>query len=757
MSYKWLDTKEVTTSGINGMNKLFFFILLLACSLFSQSSSVLFLHPNGPRYKKVEIGIKSELNNSINMVSLISKNETEIKNAIDNNSPKIAVVSSYDMIKIWKKLQMKYSELNQISSILLESELSENDISGFSNSCIVNNETKLGQYIECVNQLTGKRPQNIGVIYSSKSVKVAQAYQKEAVKLNVNVYDQQVIASDPEASIKSGVKNLTGNFKVEFILILDDPVTINHQNINTTWVALLSGLSIPVAVPADYFYEIEPKIGSLAIQQHFSAIGGVIASVINSAEADNWYIKQKYIYTDKCIFYFRNKDGSISKQNYMQNDIIASYNSKKEVVSVQPDSDVDKQPNANNVVIASEQKTDAIPNDNIVTASEEKTSFDNRKVSFEPETTSQNTILANSSVSSEKNVQNKENKEKPFKANDVNKTAPDEVASKYSDDMSDDVFSPANPIQEPDIENAQSNKSVSDTTQRSSQKQQSNLDQNILLSIMMFVFLIVVAIVVFVVLKKRSDKNKKKCLLITNNRKQINYSGLTNKAISLSNHLKICGFKIIVSKNLDQINDLLLFNLPEVICVDWQLESDIQMQFYKILNQQMLSADFILIFYNVPDTAKTTIGYYEDRTFYLHTEFAISDLNKILSIIRKRSRVSKQTDDKANPQLEGKIVGDSLTEIFQLMDINKKTGCLIVEDDNPVGTIFFEDGFVTYAISNTQVAEQAVFDILALQTGRFHFIPGKKPLSRQMQASVVGLLMAQAQSTDESTEFDLIN
>ncbi|HMA64032.1 MAG TPA: DUF4388 domain-containing protein, partial [Chitinispirillaceae bacterium] len=98
-----------------------------------------------------------------------------------------------------------------------------------------------------------------------------------------------------------------------------------------------------------------------------------------------------------------------------------------------------------------------------------------------------------------------------------------------------------------------------------------------------------------------------------------------------------------------------------------------------------------------------------------------------------------------------------LSEIFQMMDINKKTGCLIVETDHPAGMVFFEDGYITYAISNTEVATQAIFEILAMKSGRFHFIPEKKPLSRQMQASVVALLMEQAKCTDESSEFDLMH
>jgi hypothetical protein len=737
------------------MNKLFFFLLLLTCSVFSQSSSILYLHPNGARYKKVEMGIKSELSSSVRIISLVSKNEAEIKSAIENNSPKIVVVSGMDMIKIWKKLQLKYSELNQISSILLESEFTENDMGGFSNSCVVSSDTKLSQYIECVNQLIGKRPLNIGVIYSSKSAKIAQAYQKEAIKLNVTVYDKQVIASDPDASIKSSVKNLTDIYNVEFVLILDDPVTINNQNISTTWVSLLSGVSIPVAVPADYFYEIEPKIGSLAIQQHHSAIGGVIASLINGAEVNNWYVNQKYVYTDKSIFYFRNRDGSISKQNYVQNDIIASYHPKKEVVPVQPESSVEKQPSV-------------LPKE-IAIASDEKPLYDNRDLSFESEIPIQKTVQEKPSVTSEKPDQNKGKKEKTPAKKETRQTAPVEVASSSSsigssstststnDDIFDDVFSPANPVPEETIANTQSFLPDSDTSQIPPQKAQVDSFQSRLLSILLIlVSLIVIAIIVYILLKKRSDKDKNRCLLITDSKKQIKYSELMNKTISLSRYFKKCGYNIIVSKYLDQINDLLHFNLPEVICIDWQYDTDIQMKFYKILKEQMFSVEFILIFYNVPDSAKTMIGYYEERTFYLNTDFTISDLNKILSIVQKRSRVQKQPDEQINPQLEGKIVGDILSEIFQMMDINKKTGCLIVETDHPAGMVFFEDGYITYAISNTEVATQAIFEILAMKSGRFHFIPEKKPLSRQMQASVVALLMEQAKCSDESSEFDLM-
>jgi len=682
--------------------------------------------------------MKSELSSTVSIISLVSKNEVEIKSVIENNSPKVVVVSSTDMIKVWKKLQMKYSELNQIASILIESDFLENDRGELSNSCIVRSDTKLSQYIEGVNQLTGKRPLSVGVIYSSKSINIAQSYQKEGAELNVKVYDKQVIASDPEGSIKSSVKNLTDIFNVEFIIILDDPVTINNQNINSAWVSVLSGLSIPVAVPADYLYEIEPRIGSLAIQPHHSAIGGVIGSLINAAQANDWYINQKHVYTDKSIFFFRNSDGSISKQNYVQNDILVTNHPKRDAGSVKPEPAIERQ-----------QKT---LSGDIAVVTEEKSAYDSRDQLFEPVRPIQKTIQAKKPLTIETPDQGRVKNEKKPDTKEVTDTAPVEVVSSNPREISDDdVFSPANAAPEQNVANAQSDLLKSDSMELPPNRQSFDLFQGSLFSIMMILLiLLIVAIIVYVIFKKRSDKHKSMCLLITDSKKQITYSELTNKSIALSRYLKNCGFNLVVSRYLDQINDQLLFNLPEIICIDWQLDSDIQLKFYKVLKGPMFAGEFILIFYNVPDSAKHAIGYYEDRTFYLKTDFTIPDLNKILSAVKKRSRVSQQPDDRVNPQLEGKIVGDILSEIFQMMDINKKTGCLIVETDHPAGTVFFEDGIITYAISNTQIAEQAIFEILAMKSGTFHFIPGKTPLSRQMQGSVVALLMEQAQCSDET-------
>jgi hypothetical protein len=119
-----------------------------------------------------------------------------------------------------------------------------------------------------------------------------------------------------------------------------------------------------------------------------------------------------------------------------------------------------------------------------------------------------------------------------------------------------------------------------------------------------------------------------------------------------------------------------------------------------ILRFKMLTADFLLIYYNVtvPSSVKKS-DYFDDRTFFFGKNLTISDLNSVLSMVKMKPSPQEDSDD-LKSCLEGKITEDTLTEIFQMMDTNKKTGCLTVEHHRPVGMIFFEEGIITFAVTD---------------------------------------------------------
>lgn len=806
------------------MYKMFFFILTATFLLYGQINNIVFIHPNGSKYKKIEMGLKAELNNGTNVLSHSSRNESDIINFVRTNSPKMVIVSNRDMIKLWKKAQQKYQELNQISSVLLESNFSGISTNNTPDNCTIAYETKLEQYIDRATHLTGKKPSNIGIIHSSKTSDLAQSYQKECSVLKVNPIFKQVVVSDVENSIKSIVNNLTEHYNIDFLIIMDDNTIINNEIINSTWVSLLSKLSIPVAVPADYFYEIEPRIGSFAIQPHYSAIGGVVASVVNTAAANNWALLHKNIYTDKSIFYFRNKDGSVNKQNYTENEIIASYYPKpstdkiaetpsepteqpilQKTASAQPQIDHSEATAANNEENSIQQTSDMSGSVNSSFTEDSKAersdktlaTIDNRSNSLKKSLTSgkvtsdkkqQQTLHANAHTSAlhsdtgisdvnEKTQPAVRSKVKPIEEIPVyftaakNDTYNIQITSANADIYKD--ISENSPI----IGIAGAGDKLLVTSEDSLYYCVSYLEtQGFLLksnavkikqrdffsnvnptAIMLIIAGIIFFAALFILIRllfrsimaKSNRLNKINCMLISKRTKQVKYSDINNKRISLVTHLRNYGFNIIMSNNLAKTANLLLFNLPEVICVDWKYDPDIEQSITEILKEQMFAADFILIFYNVDETFNKKLGYFDDRTFFLNTDFTISDLNNILSVVKAKSANRMQDTDPSNSHLEGKIMGDTLPEIFQMMDQNKKTGCLIVENNHPAGMVFFEEGIITYSISNTQVADMAVFEILTMKHGRFHFLTGKRPLSRHMQLSVVEVLLERAKYIDE--------
>jgi len=241
--------------------------------------------------------------------------------------------------------------------------------------------------------------------------------------------------------------------------------------------------------------------------------------------------------------------------------------------------------------------------------------------------------------------------------------------------------------------------------------------------------------------------------MITKKIKKMKYSNINDKHITLIKYLKNFGFHVRISKNVDQISTFLLFSLPDIIFIDWKIEVNVQGKIYEILKEQMFSEDYMLVFYNVTDPSEISKDdSFDNRTFFLSKKFTVSDLNKILLMVKVKFDTPQQSSDQSNSYLEGRITEETLSEIIHMIDINKKTGCLLVKNLHPVGMIFFEEGLITYAMTNSKVAEQAVFDILSMKDGSFQFLPGKKPTTRQMELDVMSALMENAKYVDENLD-----
>lgn len=98
--------------------------------------------------------------------------------------------------------------------------------------------------------------------------------------------------------------------------------------------------------------------------------------------------------------------------------------------------------------------------------------------------------------------------------------------------------------------------------------------------------------------------------------------------------------------------------------------------------------------------------------------------------------------------LKGNIQSISLTDVVQLLHVNKKTGELRVSNGKDRGILYVLDGEVIHAEMGTLIGEGAAFESLEWDRGDFEFVPAKVKSGGSIRRSVPDLLMESARNSD---------
>jgi len=98
--------------------------------------------------------------------------------------------------------------------------------------------------------------------------------------------------------------------------------------------------------------------------------------------------------------------------------------------------------------------------------------------------------------------------------------------------------------------------------------------------------------------------------------------------------------------------------------------------------------------------------------------------------------------------LRGNLSSISLTDVAQLLHVNKKTGQLKVTTGKITGTLYVVNGEVIHAETPHSKGEMAAFEILEWDKGEFEFIAMKVQAPSSIRRSVPDLLMESARTSD---------
>ena len=98
--------------------------------------------------------------------------------------------------------------------------------------------------------------------------------------------------------------------------------------------------------------------------------------------------------------------------------------------------------------------------------------------------------------------------------------------------------------------------------------------------------------------------------------------------------------------------------------------------------------------------------------------------------------------------LRGNLQSLSLTDVVQLLHVNRKTGKLHVINGKHTGTLFVLNGEVIHAETPQTSGESAAFEILEWDKGEFEFVVAQFKVPTSIHRAIQDLLMESARTSD---------
>ena len=98
--------------------------------------------------------------------------------------------------------------------------------------------------------------------------------------------------------------------------------------------------------------------------------------------------------------------------------------------------------------------------------------------------------------------------------------------------------------------------------------------------------------------------------------------------------------------------------------------------------------------------------------------------------------------------LRGNLQSISLMDVVQLLNVNRKTGKLLVTQGERTGVLYVLNGDVVHGETPQVLGESAAFEILEWDKGEFEFITTKFKAPTTIKRSVPDLLMEAARTAD---------
>ncbi|MGH2397711.1 MAG: response regulator [bacterium] len=99
--------------------------------------------------------------------------------------------------------------------------------------------------------------------------------------------------------------------------------------------------------------------------------------------------------------------------------------------------------------------------------------------------------------------------------------------------------------------------------------------------------------------------------------------------------------------------------------------------------------------------------------------------------------------------MSGRIEEVDLLDMIQTLELDQKTGALVLSHGERTGTLYFRNGVIVEADLRSPKREEPLFRLLGWKTGRFLFIPDAVPERMPITASMANLLFQDLRALEE--------
>lgn len=199
------------------------------------------------------------------------------------------------------------------------------------------------------------------------------------------------------------------------------------------------------------------------------------------------------------------------------------------------------------------------------------------------------------------------------------------------------------------------------------------------------------------------------------------------------------------SKALEQS----VLKYPDLILFDRHCPLIGATQFLRILRSNPRTEEIpIVILSDAPLAAQSMPGFLQG---VLVKPLNLDEVRAHVASVFRKLEAVRQAGTGEDGAVTGKLDQISMPDLLQIFSVNRRSGCLQLTHapEKPAAEVYLHDGRIEEALVAGTRGEKALYRLLALNEGRFSFLPGRRAPSSSLKASTDSLLMEGMRQMDE--------